>query len=32
MVFTEIVKTTLLNCSLDDSDLIQYKDRVKKYP
>lgn len=29
MVFAEIVKTTLLNCSLDDSDLIQYKDRVK---
>ena len=29
-MLTEIVKTTLLNCSLNNSDLIQYKDRVKK--
>jgi len=29
-VLTEIVKTTLLNCSLDDSDILRYKDRVKR--
>lgn len=29
-MLTEIVKTTLLNCSLDDSDLLRYKDRVKR--
>lgn len=28
-MFAEIVKTTLLNCSLDDNYLVQYKDRVK---
>lgn len=29
-MLTEIVKTTLLNCSLDDSDILRYKDRVKR--
>ncbi|WP_285396546.1 glucose-6-phosphate isomerase [Lysinibacillus sp. fls2-241-R2A-57] len=29
-MLTEIVKTTLLNCSLDGSDILRYKDRVKR--
>ncbi len=28
-MITEIVKTTLLNCSLDDSDILKYKERVQ---
>lgn len=29
-MLTEIVKTTLLNCSLDESDVLRYKDRVRR--
>lgn len=29
-MLTEVVKTTLLNCSLDESDVLRYKDRVRR--